>query len=48
MSNLDSITLFFQEETSDKLYNAQIVEDDGVYSVSVQWGRRRRKLSEGL
>ena len=47
MSNLDSITLFFQEETSDKLYNAQIVEVDGLYSVTVQWGRRGRKLSEG-
>jgi len=47
MPLIDSVKLFFQEESSDKLYNAQIVEEDGLYSVSVQWGRRGRKLSEG-
>jgi len=48
MKTVKSIRLFFQEGASDKLYNADIVEDDDkTYSVRVQWGRRGRKLNEG-
>lgn len=42
-----SIALFFQEGSSDKVYNAQIVKDGDGFSVFVQWGRRSAKLSEG-
>src|SRR6185295_10801897 len=47
MGTVKSVQLFFQEGTSDKLYNAQIVEDAGAYTVAVQWGRRGSKLQEG-
>ena len=43
-----SIELFFQEGSSDKVYNAQIVEDyASSYTVKVQWGRRGSGLQEG-
>lgn len=42
-----SIQLFFQEGSSDKVYNAQIVEDGGAFTVKVQWGRRGASLAEG-
>ncbi|MDQ3370269.1 MAG: WGR domain-containing protein [Myxococcota bacterium] len=42
-----SIELFFQEGSSDKVYNAQIIEDGGAYTVTCQWGRRGATLSEG-
>ncbi|MEL6344693.1 MAG: WGR domain-containing protein [Myxococcota bacterium] len=47
MNMVDSIELFFQEGAADKLYNAQIVEENGTYTVNVQWGRRGRKLNTG-
>ena len=48
MSNtVKSIQLFFQEGSSDKVYNAQIVEDGDLYTVHCQWGRRGASLQEG-
>ncbi len=48
MKTVESVRLFFQEGTSDKVYEAKIVEDsDGVYSVLVAWGRRNAKLNQG-
>lgn len=48
MGVVRSIQLFFQEGSSDKVYNAQIVEDGaGTYTVKVQWGRRGAALAEG-
>src|SRR5262245_20108901 len=47
MRVIKSVQLFFQEGSSDKVYNAQIVEDGASYSVVVQWGRRGSHLSEG-
>jgi len=44
---LPSIQLFFQEGTSDKVYEAAILEDRGAYTVRVRWGRRGTRLSEG-
>ena len=42
------IELFFQEGSSDKVYNAQIVEEyAGSYTVKVAWGRRGGGLQEG-
>lgn len=42
-----TIQLFFQEGSSDKVYEACIVEDGGAYTVKVAWGRRGAKLNEG-
>ncbi len=43
-----TIALFFQEGTSDKLYNARIVETaPGKYDVEVEWGRRGGSLNKG-
>ncbi len=47
MGVVRSIQLFFQEGSSDKVYNAQIVEDGGAFTVKVQWGRRGSSLAEG-
>lgn len=47
MSIVKSIKLFFQEGTSDKVYHATIVEEDGLYTVMVEWGRRGAKLNQG-
>jgi bifunctional non-homologous end joining protein LigD len=45
---IKSIELFFQEGNSDKVYNAQIVEEyASSYTVKVQWGRRGSGLQEG-
>jgi bifunctional non-homologous end joining protein LigD len=45
---MKSVELFFQEGSSDKLYNAAVVaEDDGTFSVTVAWGRRGATLNEG-
>ena len=43
-----SVQLFFQEGSSDKVYNATMVEaDDGTFVVDVEWGRRGAPLSKG-
>jgi len=48
MNIVESVRLFFQEGTSDKVYEASIVEDsEGVYSVLVAWGRRNANLNQG-
>jgi bifunctional non-homologous end joining protein LigD len=47
MPAVRSVRLFFQEGSSDKLYEADIVEDDGAYTVRVAWGRRGSKLNQG-
>jgi bifunctional non-homologous end joining protein LigD len=47
MPVVKSISLFFQEGSSDKVYNARIVEDAGTYSVEVEWGRRGTPLNSG-
>ena len=47
MATVRSIELFFQEGSSDKVYNATIVEDGGKFTVSVEWGRRGSRLNTG-
>src|SRR6185503_256593 len=47
MRPIKSVRLFFQEGTSDKVYNATLFEDGGSYSVHVEWGRRGGGLQEG-
>ena len=47
MAAVRSVKLFFQEGVSDKLYCATIVEDGGLYTVKVEWGRRGSTLSQG-
>jgi bifunctional non-homologous end joining protein LigD len=44
---LRSIQLFFQEGSSDKVYEAEIIEDEGAFTVKVSWGRRGAKLNQG-
>ncbi len=44
---IKSIELFFQEGSSDKVYNATIVKDGDAYTVKVAWGRRGGGLNEG-
>ncbi|MBA3398029.1 MAG: WGR domain-containing protein [Deltaproteobacteria bacterium] len=47
MSTVKSIQLFFQEGSSDKVYNASIVKDGDAYTVTCEWGRRGATLSQG-
>ncbi|HUJ58174.1 MAG TPA: WGR domain-containing protein [Kofleriaceae bacterium] len=47
MATVRSIELFFQEGTSDKVYNAAIVERGGAFTVTVEWGRRGARLNTG-
>lgn len=47
MKPIRQVRLFFQEGSSDKVYEASIVEDGGAYTVRVAWGRRGAKLNEG-
>lgn len=48
MRTLRSIELFYQEGSSDKVYNVALVEeDDGTHTVQVAWGRRGSALSQG-
>ena len=48
MAVVSSIELFFQEGSHDKVYNAYlVVEDDGTYSVNVEWGRRNAGFNTG-
>lgn len=43
-----SVELFFQEGSSDKLYNARIIEmSPGKHDVLVSWGRRGSTLNQG-
>lgn len=42
------VELFFQEGTSDKVYEAEVVADgDGTWTVKVAWGRRGGPLQRG-
>jgi bifunctional non-homologous end joining protein LigD len=47
MGTIKSIELFFQEGSSDKVYNAKILEDGGKFTVAVAWGRRGSTLNTG-
>ena len=47
MSVIKAVELFYQEGSSDKVYNAQIVKEGDVYTVKVAWGRRGSGLSQG-
>ena len=48
MGTVRKVELFFQEGTSDKVYNAKIVEDGpGTFTVEVEWGRRGSSLNKG-
>lgn len=47
MSVIKEIELFYQEGTSDKVYNAMIVKDGDAYTVKVAWGRRGSTLNTG-
>lgn len=48
MAILKSAELFFQEGTSDKVYNVRIEEaGKGLYTVHCEWGRRGSGLSRG-
>lgn len=42
-----SIRMFFQEGSSDKVYEAHLVPDDDLWTVRVSWGRRGSTLAEG-
>jgi bifunctional non-homologous end joining protein LigD len=43
-----AVQLFFQEGTSDKVYNATLVDEgEGKYTVRVEWGRRGTPLNQG-
>lgn len=44
---IKEIELFFQEGSSDKVYNAMIVKEGDVYTVKVAWGRRGSTLNTG-
>jgi bifunctional non-homologous end joining protein LigD len=47
MATIKSIQLFFQEGSSDKVYNAAIIDEGGAFTVTVAWGRRGAKLNTG-
>jgi bifunctional non-homologous end joining protein LigD len=47
MAAIRSVRLFFQEGSSDKVYNADLLEDGGKFTVHVEWGRRGSSLSSG-
>src|SRR5262245_42495631 len=47
MSVIKSIRLFYQEGSSDKVYNATIVKDGDAFTVKVEWGRRGASLNQG-
>jgi bifunctional non-homologous end joining protein LigD len=47
MATVKSVQLFFQEGSSDKVYNAMIVKDGDAYTVKVEWGRRGSSLQQG-
>src|SRR5262249_30625800 len=47
VSAIRSIQLFYQEGSSDKVYNATIVKDGDAYTVKVEWGRRGSNLNQG-
>jgi bifunctional non-homologous end joining protein LigD len=47
-TQLQRVELFFQEGTSDKVYNATLVDEGGgKFSVLVEWGRRNGPLNKG-
>lgn len=43
----ESITLYFKEGTSDKVYQAELNEQSGKYVVNFAYGRRGRDLKTG-
>ena len=45
MSVIKEIELFYQEGSSDKVYNAMIVKDGDAFTVKVAWGRRGSTLN---
>jgi len=48
MKLVRTTALFFQEGTSDKVYIACLhAEDDGTFTVEVEWGRRGAALNKG-
>jgi|HubBroStandDraft_6_1064221.scaffolds.fasta_scaffold22472_5 bifunctional non-homologous end joining protein LigD len=47
MGTIKRIELFFQEGSSDKVYNAEIEDVGGAFTVHVAWGRRGAKLNTG-
>jgi bifunctional non-homologous end joining protein LigD len=47
VSVVKEIELFYQEGSSDKVYNATIVKDGDAYTVKVAWGRRGSTLNQG-
>lgn len=45
---VQSVKLFFQEGTSDKVYHATMIDDGaGAFTVEVEWGRRGSTLNRG-
>lgn len=47
VSVIKEIELFYQEGSSDKVYNAMIVKEGDLYTVKVAWGRRGSTLNTG-
>jgi len=47
MKVIESVCLYFQEGSSDKVYNAQIEKDGTEFSVSFSYGRRGGNMTEG-
>ena len=47
MAAAKSLTLYYRNGSSDKVYNAQIEEKDGGYIVTFSYGRRGSMLTSG-
>lgn len=47
MNTVESVALFYRDGNSDKVYQAQIVEEDAGFSVNFQYGRRGSTLQSG-
>ena len=47
MNTVQKVSLFFKDNSSDKEYNAQLLETVGGYAVMFQYGRRGSSLTSG-
>lgn len=47
MKVVESVSLYFQEGSSDKVYNTQIETDGADFSVFFSYGRRGGNMTEG-
>lgn len=47
MNTIQKVSLFFKDGSSDKEYNAQLIQSDSGYLVNFQYGRRGSTLTSG-